>query len=118
MPVLTVRDVHTISAISEVGSNTEISKIFESIKAEQVDDYRVVQVTLAASEADTAFGPNQGIILESDSDFIVKVGGTGETAITTKSFKVVGALTILYLTNPSATDAVVITAVAYTPSPA
>lgn len=118
MAVLTVREVHTVSVVSETGSNTEIGKMFELIKAERVDDYRMVQVTLAASEADTAFGPNKGIILESDSDFIVKVGGTGETAITTKSFKVVGALTTLYLTNPSVTDAVVITVVAYTPTPA
>jgi hypothetical protein len=48
------------------------------------------------------------IVMYSEDDFVVKVGGTGETAITTKWFALDGANVTLYLTNPSGTDAITI----------
>ena len=114
--MITVRNVHTISVVTEIGSTSKVSELYELVEPVPVDSFGVESLTLAALESDTAYGPRSAMMIESESDFVVKVGGSGNTPQTTKSFSHRGDSTTLYLSNPSATLPAVLRIVFFDPS--
>lgn len=113
MSVGKIRITNTIEVIKTVSGQDRVYPFAVLSEDVEVDSIENKNLVLAASEADTELSGVCAIWLNCASDFVVKVGGAGATAVTTKMFSYKGASVSLFFTNPDSENEIEISYLSY-----